>query len=99
MDKRKFNKGTKGNRGGRKSKSEEQSLCEKLSPLEENVFKQLELSINNGDSWAIKMYFEYMYGKPTEKKEVVLNEMQPLFPDTITEEEFKIMNKVLEEKY
>tara|TARA_B110001450_G_C17595718_1_gene470760 strand:- start:123 stop:422 length:300 start_codon:yes stop_codon:yes gene_type:complete len=99
MDKRKFNKGTKGNKGGRKSKSEEQSLCEKLSPLEENVFKQLELSINNGDSWAIKMYFEYMYGKPTEKKEVVLNEMQPLFPDTITEEEFKIMNKVLEEKY
>ena len=99
MDKRKFNKGTKGNKGGRKSKSEEQSLCEKLSPLEENVFKQLELSINNGDSWAIKMYFEYMYGKPTEKKEVVLNDIQPLFPDTITEEEFKIMNKVLEEEY
>ena len=99
MDKRKFNKGTKGNKGGRKSKSEEQNLCEKLSPLEDIVFKQLECAIGNGDSWAIKMYFEYMYGKPTEKKEVVLNEIQPLFPDTITEEEFKIMNKALEDEY
>ncbi len=99
MDKRKFNKGTKGNKGGRKSKSEEQQLCEKLSPLENKVFKQLELAIDDGQSWAIKMYFEYMYGKPSEKKEVVLNEIQPLFPDVITEEEFKIMNKALEEEY
>ena len=42
MDKRKFNKGTLGNKGGRKSKSEEQKLCEKLSPLEDKAFNNLE---------------------------------------------------------
>lgn len=99
MDKRKFNKGTLGNKGGRKSKSEEQKLCEKLSPLEDKAFNNLEKAIDEGQSWAIKMYFEYMYGKPTEKKEVVLNEIQPLFPDVLTEKEISIMNKVLEEKY
>ena len=81
---------------GRKSKSEERQLCEKLSPLEDKVFKQLELAIDDGQTWAIKMYFEYMYGKPSEKKEVVLNEVQS---NTITEEEFRIMNKVLESEY
>jgi hypothetical protein len=96
MDKRKFNKGTKGNKGGRKSKSAEQQLCEKLSPLEDKVFKQLELAIEDGQTWAIKMYFEYMYGKPSEKKEVILNEIQS---DIITEEEFRIMHRVLEEEY
>jgi hypothetical protein len=99
MDKRINNKGTKGNKGGRKSKSEEQNLCEKLSPLEDAVFKQLKVSIENGESWAIKLFFDYMYGKPTEKKELVLNEMQPLFPNEMTENEIRLMNKVLEEKY
>ena len=96
MDKRKFNKGTLGNKGGRKSKSDEQNLCEKLSPLEDKAFNNLEKAIDEGQSWAIKMYFEYMYGKPTEKKEVVLNEIQPLFP---TDKELRSLNKMLEEKY
>ena len=80
MDNRKHNKGTLGNKGGRKSKSEEQNLCEKLSPIEDKVFTKLEEAINSGESWAIKLYFNYMYGKPTEKKEVTMHEIQPLFP-------------------
>ena len=46
MDKRKLNKGTKGNNGGRPSKAEEQNLIEKLSPLEEQAFLKLSEAIH-----------------------------------------------------
>lgn len=66
-DKRRYNKGTKGNNGGRKPKAEEQKLIEKLTPLEPLAFEQLEKSMKSGQSWAIQMYFNYMYGKPKER--------------------------------
>ena len=63
MDGRKNNGGHKTN-GGRKSKAEEQKLIERLSPLVPKAFKALEKSINEGESWAVKLLFEYSYGKP-----------------------------------
>ena len=64
-DKRKYNGGHKN--GGRKPKAEEQKLIEKLTPLEDMAFKQLKLKMEEGQSWAIMMYFNYMYGKPKER--------------------------------
>lgn len=64
MDKRKYNKGKKGNNGGRPSKAEEQKLIEKLSPLEDTAHNKLKEAIKDREPWAIKMFFEYMYGKP-----------------------------------
>jgi len=62
---------------GRKSKDEEQRLIEKLSPLEQTAHNKLKEAINAGKDWAIKMYFEYMYGKPKQiidqKTEVTMN--------------------------
>lgn len=81
---------------GRKSKAEEQNLCEKLSPLEDKVFKQLDNAIGNGDSWAIKMYFEYMYGKPRDKKDIVVEQVEST---PMTDEEIRRINRILEEKY
>ena len=81
MDGRKNNKGTKGNKGGRPPKAEEQALIEKLSPLEPKAFKALDNAIQDEQSWAVKMYFEYMYGKPKEKVEVTQVIEQPMFPD------------------
>ena len=52
---------------GRKSKAEEQSLIEKLSPMEGLAHTKLLEAIEEGKDWAVKMYFEYMYGKPTQK--------------------------------
>lgn len=66
---------------GRKSKADEQALIEKLSPLEDKAFKALNNAIQDEQSWAVKMYFEYMYGKPKEKVEVTKITEQPLFPD------------------
>lgn len=52
---------------GRKSKAEEQSLIEKLSPLSDLAFEALKDALNNKKDWAVKLTFEYMYGKPKQQ--------------------------------
>ena len=49
---------------GRKSKAVEQKLIEKLSPLDNEAFKQLKKNIANGEKWAIELFFKYKYGMP-----------------------------------
>lgn len=66
---------------GRKPKAEEHKLIEKLTPLMPQAFKALDNAIQDEQSWAVKMYFEYMYGKPKEKVEITKIKEQPLFPD------------------
>lgn len=78
-DGRKNNGGHK--TAGRKSKAEEQKLIEKLTPLEDKAFKALDNAIQDEQSWAVKLYFEYMYGKPKEKVELTQITEQPIFPD------------------
>ncbi len=70
-DGRKNNGGNKN--AGRKSKADEQKLVEKLSPLEDSAFKALKDAIKEGHSWAVKMYFDYKFGKPTETKNINLD--------------------------
>lgn len=67
-DKRKHNGGH--SNGGRKSKAEEQSLIEKLTPLEPLAFKALNDALNDGKDWAVKLFFQYNFGMP---KQVVEN--------------------------
>ena len=55
---------------GRKPKSDEQQLIEKLGPLEAEAFKKFGAAIRNGDKWAIEMFFHYRYGKPTQRTEI-----------------------------
>jgi hypothetical protein len=81
MDKRKYNKGTKGNKGGRPPKADEQKLIERLSPLAEKAFRALDNAIQEEHSWALRLWFEYMYGKPKEKVEITKVKEQPLFGD------------------
>ena len=63
MDGRKNNGGHKTN-GGRKPKADEQKLLEKLSPLEGKAYKALENALNEEEAWAVKLFFEYRFGKP-----------------------------------
>jgi TPR repeat protein len=55
--------------GGRKPKAEEQKLIERLSPLADKAYKALEKAVNQGDAWAVKLFFEYLYGKPKQSIE------------------------------
>jgi hypothetical protein len=49
---------------GRKSKAEEHSLVEKLSPLEPLAFIGLKDALIQKKEWAVKLTFEYLFGKP-----------------------------------
>ena len=60
-------KGGKREGAGRKSKAEEQSLIEKLSPLSDLAFEALREALANKKDWAVKLTFEYMYGKPKQQ--------------------------------
>jgi hypothetical protein len=65
-----MNHGGKRPGAGRKSKAEEQELIERLSPMNDDAIEALHRNIKDDQSWAIKMYFEYMYGKPKETKDL-----------------------------
>lgn len=73
-DGRKNNGGhsTKG-KAGRKPKAEEQALIEKLSPLEDEAYKALKNALKEEQGWAIKLFFEYMYGKPKQSTDITTN--------------------------
>lgn len=66
-DGRKNNGGHKNS--GRKPKADEQQLIEKLTPLQNKGYKALEDGLTDGQSWAVKLFFEYMYGKPKQQIE------------------------------
>ncbi len=73
MDGRINNKGTKGNKGGRPSKAEEQKLIENLTPMNPDALKSLEIGLKNKEQWAVKLFFEYFYGKPQQRIDVTSN--------------------------
>jgi len=62
--------GGKRDKAGRKSKAEEQQLIEKLTPMNKDALKALKMAVTSGESWAVKLYFEYYYGKPKQQLDV-----------------------------
>ena len=74
MDGRKNNKGTKGNKGGRPSKAEEQKLIQKLTPFNDLALKALQEGLEKKEQWSVKLYFEYFYGKPQQRVDVTTND-------------------------
>ena len=69
-DGRKNNGAKKGeNRGqGRKPKSEEIKLAEKIKHLEPAAIEALEKGVKKGDFKFIQLFFHYYAGKPREMK-------------------------------
>ena len=74
MDGRSNNKGTKGNKGGRPSKAEEQKLIENLTPMNSMALESLEKGLEKKEQWAVKLFFEYFYGKPQQRVDVTSND-------------------------
>jgi hypothetical protein len=81
---------------GRKSKAEEQSLIEKLSPLEPTAFKALTEALNDGKDWAVKLFFQYNFGMP---KQFIDQRNLNIDAGKLTDEEIKKINDNLEESY
>ena len=59
---------------GRKGKAEEQKLIEHLTPMNADALKSLEIGLKNKEQWAVKLFFEYFYGKPQQRVDVTSNE-------------------------
>ena len=73
MDKRTNNGGARKG-AGRKSKSEEQKLIENLTPMNAMALESLEKGLEKKEQWAVKLFFEYFYGKPQQRVDVTSNE-------------------------
>ena len=73
MDKRANNGGARKG-AGRKSKAVEQKLIENLTPMNEKALKSLENGIDKKEQWAVKLFFEYFYGKPQQRVDVTTND-------------------------
>ena len=66
---------------GRKPKSEEIELIEKLKPLEDLAFAALKDGLEKKDFKFVQLYMNYRFGKPKETKDITINEDMPLFVD------------------
>jgi hypothetical protein len=64
---------------GRKSKSSEIALIEKLSPLDDQAFEQLKQGIERGEFAYIKLFFLYRWGRPKQIQDITINSDQPIF--------------------
>ena len=49
---------------GRKAKAEEQKLIENLTPMNDIALESLKKGLEKKEQWAVKLFFEYFYGKP-----------------------------------
>jgi len=75
--------GGKRDGAGRKSKADEVSLIEKLSPLEDIAFEALKAGVEKGDFKYVQLFYNYYAGKPRETKDITINEDLPLFIEDI----------------
>jgi hypothetical protein len=67
LDKRKNNSGTIGNKGGRPARSEEQKLIETLTPLQPKAMIAFNAGLQDGERWAVELFFKYFYGLPKQQ--------------------------------
>ncbi len=98
MDKRKLNKGTIGNKGGRPPKADEIKVIEQMDavmiPLE--VWGALAGKVEQGDVNAIKTWLNYRYGMPKQQVEQTNVNIEARELD---EEEIKRIKDHLERSY
>lgn len=59
---------------GRKAKAEEQKLIENLTPMNPMALESLKKGLEKKEQWAVKLFFEYFYGKPQQRVDVTSNE-------------------------
>jgi hypothetical protein len=74
MDKRSLNgghstKATNPKDGRLSTKSDNQKLIENISPFAEQAHMVLGDAIENGEKWAVELWFKYFYGMPKQTVE------------------------------
>jgi hypothetical protein len=74
---------------GRKPKADEAKLIERLTPLADSAFSALEAGLVDGQNWAVKLWFEYYYGKPTQTIDVTTDGERVALPPFMKSNESK----------
>jgi len=64
------NRGGARENAGRKRKSDEIALIERLSPMDDLALKLLNNKLEEGDMAALKMFMEYRWSKPKQEVSV-----------------------------
>ena len=59
---------------GRKAKAEEQKLIENLTPMNPMALESLKKGLEKKEQWAVKLFFDYFYGKPQQRVDVTTND-------------------------
>ena len=59
---------------GRKAKAEEQKLIENLTPMNGMALESLKKGLEKKEQWAVKLFFEYFYGRPQQRVDVTSND-------------------------
>jgi hypothetical protein len=92
-DGRKNNGGHK--TAGRKPKAEEQKLIERLTPLADSAHAALRDAVQAGEQWAVKLFFEYFYGKPKQSTDITTNGESINQPSQLNQEQInKLIDKL-----
>ena len=78
MDGRKNNKGTKGNKGGRPKKADEQRLRDLISPYRIETIEKVVNIMRHGERQAdqlaaAKLLMSYDWGLPSQKQEITID--------------------------
>ena len=96
-DKRKNNRGTKGNKGGRPPKADELKFIEKLDNIidSDEAIQKLKEMIKDNNFPALRLYIEYRFGKPKETVENINHN----YNAELTKEEVKRIKSELDKKY
>ncbi len=95
--KKKNNHGGRREGSGRKPKIDELAFLDKLDNIidSDKAIEKLKQLIEDDNFPALKLYMEYRFGKP---KETIEN-INKNFNTTLTEEEAKVIKKVLNSEY
>ena len=94
LDKRKDNGGNRAG-AGRKPKAEEQKLIERLTRLADDAYKALHNALKDEQGWAVKLFMEYMNGKPNQR----IENTNVNYNQDLTKEEIERINKELDKRY
>ena len=81
MDGRRNNSGKIGNKGGgRRPARDERKLVERLTPMADTAHRALKKALEKDEPWAVKLWFEYFYGKPHQSQSVTLGKTVNIDP-------------------
>ena len=59
---------------GVKQKQKSKKLIENLTPMNKTALESLQKGLEKKEQWAVKLFFEYFYGRPQQRVDVTTNE-------------------------